>query len=257
SADGLAVAERLLSRLDEPPEVTRRGAHRPVTVVPVRFERVSYAYPARPGLVLDGLDLELRAGETLALVGPSGAGKSTVAALLLRLLEPTRGTITAGGVELGSFDTDAWRRRLSWVPQRLTLFRGSVAEAIRLGDPGADDRRVRSAARAAGADAFVRALPDGYGTLVGDGGRELSSGERTRIALARALVREAPLLVLDEPTADLDEESAAVVAAAIERLHGERTVLLIAHRSPLVGIADRIVALAPPVPVLDAAEAAA
>jgi thiol reductant ABC exporter CydD subunit len=250
SADGLAVAERLLARLEEPPEVSRRGARRTATVVPVCFDGVSYAYPARPGRVLDGLDLELRAGETVALVGPSGAGKSTAAALLLRLLEPTGGTITAGGVDLGCLDIDAWRRRLSWVPQRPTLFRGSVADGIRLGDPSADDRRVRSAARAAGADSFVRALPDGYGTLIGDGGRELSAGQRTRIALARALLREAPLLILDEPTANLDEESAAVVAAAIERLHGERTVLLIAHRSPLVGLADRIVALAP-VPAVD------
>ena len=129
------------------------------------------------------------------------------------------------------------------MPQHPTLLRGTVAENIRLGDPSASDGRVREAAELAGADAFVRALPDGYETLVGDGGRPLSAGERRRIALARAFLRDAPLVVLDEPTADLDPASAEAVADAVERLRAGRTVLLIAHRPELAQRADRVVVL--------------
>ena len=202
---------------------------------------MSFAYPARPGLVLNGLELELSPGETVALVGASGAGKSTVASLLLRLAEPTAGRITVGGVDLANCDTEAWRRQLAWVPQQPTIFRGTVADNIRLGR--ADVKSVRDAAMLAGADRFVEALPFGYDTLVGDGGRPLSAGERRRIALARAFARDAPLVILDEPTADLDRTSAEVVAEAIERLRQSRTVLLIAHRPELALRADRVVVL--------------
>jgi len=243
SADGIAVAQRILALLEAPPDVASAGG-RPApspAAAAVRFERVSFAYPSRPGLVLDGLDLELFPGETVALVGASGAGKSTVASLLLRLAEPTAGRITVGGVDLSHCDTEAWRRRLAWVPQHPTIFRGTVADNIRLGR--AEATTVRDAAVLAGADRFVEALPFGYDTLVGDGGRPLSAGERRRIALARAFVRDAQLVVLDEPTADLDRTSADVVAEAIERLRQGRTVLLIAHRPELVRQADRIVVL--------------
>jgi ABC-type multidrug transport system fused ATPase/permease subunit len=209
----------------------------------VRFERVAFAYPARPDLVLRGLDLELRRGETVALVGESGAGKSTVAGLLLRFAEPTTGRITVGGADLADCDPRAWREQVAWVPQHPTIFRGTVAENIRLGRAGASDDDVRAAARLAGADAFVRALSSGYETLVGDGGRPLSAGERRRIALARAFLRDAPLVVLDEPTADLDAASAEIVGRAVERLAHGRTVLLIAHRPELVRRADRVVVL--------------
>jgi ABC-type multidrug transport system fused ATPase/permease subunit len=129
------------------------------------------------------------------------------------------------------------------VPQRPTIFRGTVAENIRLGDPGAAERRVRGAAVAAGADGFVQGLPDGYQTVVGDGGRPLSAGEARRIALARAFLRDAPLVVLDEPTADLDSASAELVADAVHDLCSGRTVLLIAHRPEVVRVADRVVLL--------------
>jgi ATP-binding cassette, subfamily C, bacterial CydD len=132
---------------------------------------------------------------------------------------------------------------VAWVPQRPTIFRGTVADNIRLGDEGAGERAVHDAAVLAGADRFVRRLPAGYETLVGDGGRPLSAGERRRIALARAFVRDAPLVILDEPTADLDRTSAEVVAEAVERLRPGRTVLVIAHRPELVARADRIVEL--------------
>jgi ABC-type multidrug transport system fused ATPase/permease subunit len=244
-ADGIAVAERILALLEAPSEVgggERRPAPSPLAGA-VRFEHVSFAYPTRPGLVLDGLDLELFPGETVALVGESGAGKSTVVSLLLRLAEPTAGRVTVDGVDLSRCDTGQWRRQLAWVPQRPTIFRGTVAENIRLGRADATDAEVRAAAQLAGADAFVRALPGGYGELVGDGGRPLSAGERRRIALARAFLRDAPLVVLDEPTADLDPASAELVGAAIERLRHGRTVLLVAHRPELVRRADRIAVL--------------
>ena len=245
SADGLAVAERILALLDAPAAAPRGGrliAPTPADA-PVRFENVSFAYPSRPSLVLNKLDLELLPGETVALVGPSGVGKTTVAKLLLRFAEPTAGRLTAGGIDLADCRTNIWRSVIAWVPQQPTIFRGTVADNIRLGDGRASERRIRDAAVLAGADRFVEALPSGYETIVGDGGRPLSAGERRRIALARAFVRDAQLVILDEPTADLDRTSAEVVAEAVERLRIGRTVLLIAHRRGLVRQADRVVAL--------------
>jgi ABC-type multidrug transport system fused ATPase/permease subunit len=245
SADGLAVAERLFALLDAPASIGAGGA-RPApspAQLPVRLEQVSFSYPARPARVLDGLDLELSPGETVALVGESGAGKSTVAQLLLGLLEPASGRVAIGSVDLHSCDPASWRRLVAWVPQHPTMFRGSVAENIRLGDPAASDRRVRDAAALAGADELIRALPHGYDTPIGDGGRPLSPGERRRIGLARAFLGDAALVILDEPTADLDPGSVAAVSRAVERLRRGRTVLLIAHRPELVEHADRVVRL--------------
>jgi ABC-type transport system involved in cytochrome bd biosynthesis fused ATPase/permease subunit len=245
SADGIAVAERLLALVEAPAEAPDTGAlpaPAPNTAT-VRFEGVSFAYPAREGLVLEALDLELPPGETVALVGASGAGKSTVASLLLGLAAPTAGRVTVGGIDLAECDVETWRRQLAWVPQHPTMFRGTVADNIRLGRRAADDRHVHAAARLACADDFVRDLPDGYDTVVGDGGRPLSAGERRRIALARAFLRDAQLVVLDEPTADLDSATASLVGAAIERLRTGRTVLLIAHRPELARTADRVVVL--------------
>jgi ABC-type multidrug transport system fused ATPase/permease subunit len=206
---------------------------------------------------LDGLNLELSPGETVALVGESGAGKSTVAALLLGMLQPTSGVISVGGIDLGSCRMDAWRRQIAWVPQHPTMLRGTVADNIRLGDPTASDRMVFEAAAGAGADEFIRALPDGYATEVGEAARSLSPGERRRIGLARAFISGAPLVILDEPTADLDPRSVAIVADALRRLRGGRTMLVIAHRRELVAGADRVVRLvdgaAQQEPVLEAA----
>ena len=245
SADGRAVAERLLALADSEPETPAAGTAAPPSPArsPVRLESLVFSYPARPGRVLDGLDLTLHPGETVALAGPSGAGKSTVASLLLRLAEPDGGRITVGGVDLAGCDAEAWRRLVAWVPQQPVIFRGTVSENIALGDPDASAERVQRAAVLAGADGFVRGLPEGYATEVGDGGRPLSAGERRRLALARAFLRDAPLVVLDEPTADLDAESALIVREAVERLCRDRTVLLIAHRPELVETADRVVLL--------------
>jgi ATP-binding cassette subfamily C protein CydD len=232
SADGVAVAERLLDLTDD-----GEAGHVPASLaapedgVLVRLEGVSFAYPGRPVGVLEGVDLDLRPGETVALVGPSGSGKSTLAALVLGLAEPTAGTVVRG--------VDG----VAWVPQRPTVFTGTVAENIRLADPSADDASVRSAAELAGAAGFVDRLPQGFETVVGDGGRPLSVGEGQRIALARAFLRDAPLVVLDEPTANLDPDSAAAVAGAIDELARRRAVLLIAHRPELARRADRILRL--------------
>jgi ATP-binding cassette, subfamily C, bacterial CydD len=245
SADGLAVADRILALIEAPSAVGRSGARvapNPA-VATVRFEDVSFSYPGRPGLVLDGFDLELPPGETVALIGASGVGKSTAASLLLRLAEPTGGRLTVDGLDLAATRAEPWRALLAWVPQRPTIFRGTVADNIRLGNRDASDLSVKRAAEQAGADAFVRALPNGYATIVGDGGRPLSAGERRRVALARAFVRNAQLVVLDEPTADLDVANVEIVADAISRLCLDRTVLLIAHRPELVRSADRVVVL--------------
>ena len=245
STDGLAVAKRMFELLDAPPAVACEGHLVPPSphVAPVRFESVSFAYASRPGRVLDDFELELLPCETVALVGPSGTGKTTVASLLLRFAEPISGRVTVGGIDLAECRTELWRRLIAWVPQRPTIFRGTVADNIRLGNDAAGERALHDAAVLAGADRFIRALPLSYDTIVGDGGRPLSSGERRRIALARAFVRDAPLVILDEPTADLDRTSADVVAEAIERLRPGRTVLLIAHRPELVAHADRVVEL--------------
>ena len=244
SADGLAVAERLLDLL-EGPTAARSGAVRPPSPleVTVRFETVSFAYPSRDGLVLEDVELELQPGRTTAIVGPSGSGKSTMAALLLRFAEPTAGRVTVGGIDLAACDVRAWRRHTAWVPQRPTLFRGTIADNVRLGDRDAPVERVRGALELAGRGAFVYRLPDGLETVVGDGGRPLSAGECQRIALARAFLRDAPLAILDEPTANLDAESAEIVAGAVERLSEQRTVLLIAHAPELAALADDVVEL--------------
>jgi ABC-type transport system involved in cytochrome bd biosynthesis fused ATPase/permease subunit len=246
SADGLAVAEHMFALLDAPSAMLSGGqlsAPDPARA-PIRFEQVSFAYPARPVPVLDGLDLEIAPGQAVALVGASGGGKSTVAALLLGLLQPTAGRIAIGGIDLGNCDGEGWRRQVAWVPQHPTLLRASVADNIRLGDPGASDQRVRDAAALAGAADLIAGLPEGFATVVGDGGRALSPGERRRIGLARAFLRDAALVILDEPTADLDPDSVTVVSEAVARLREGRTVLLIAHRPELVAHADRVVVLA-------------
>jgi ATP-binding cassette, subfamily C, bacterial CydD len=256
SADGLAAAGRIIDLIGTPtaaPAVDRRDL--PLWEV-LRLEGVSVAYPDRGGLALDDFDLELHRGEVVALVGASGAGKSTVAALVLGLRTPDRGHVTVDGTDLTDIDLAAWRRDIGWLPQRPTLLRRSIRDNIGLGllasapaqvlQPAAIDRAVRGAAILAGADEFIADLRGGYGTVVGEGARSLSAGETRRTALARALAGHASLLVLDEPTANLDTTSAALVTAGIRKAAQDTgcAVLLIEHRVEAAAAADRIVRLA-------------
>ena len=246
STDGLEAAGRIFTALDTPAAVSAPA--RPLPVPDARtgaidLVDVRVAYPGRGAPVLDGVRLHIEPGELVALVGASGTGKSTLAALLLRLLDPDAGSVLCNGVDLRATDPRAWRRQLAWVPQRATLFSGTVADNVRLGAPEASDDTVRRAVDDAGLATLVAGLPDGLATRVGEGGRALSAGEAQRVGLARAFLRDAPLLVLDEPTAHLDAATSADVGAAVERLAEGRTTLLIAHDAALARRADRVVRL--------------
>ena len=210
----------------------------------VAFENVSFAYPARPErTVLNGLNLTIKAGETVAIVGPSGAGKSTLFALILRFYDPAAGRVLVDGVDVRLADTQDLRGRMALVAQDITVFSASVTENIAFGRPNADEADIRSAAKDAYADDFVTALPEGYRTQLGERGVTLSGGQRQRIAIARAVLRDAPILLLDEATSSLDAESETLVQQALERLAKNRTTIIIAHRLATVLKADRIVVM--------------
>ncbi len=210
----------------------------------VRFEKVRFAYPSRPTTnALDDFDLALASGETVAFVGPSGAGKSTSFQLLLRFYDPDSGRILIDGVDIAKADPEAVRSRIGLVPQETVLFAASARENIRYGRPDATDEEVESAAKAAAADEFIRELPQGYDTFLGERGTRLSGGQRQRLAIARAILRDPPILLLDEATSALDAESERLVQGAMERLMRGRTTIIIAHRLATVIEADRIVVM--------------
>ncbi len=214
----------------------------PLMTQQVRFAGVRFGYsPGRP--VLDEFDLTLTAGETVCLLGPSGIGKSTVLHLLLRLYDVEAGAILLDGVDLRDIGQASLRRRIAFVPQDPWLFDASIAENIAFGSPTATRHGVLRAGRAALVDEFVDQLPDGYDTMVGEGAARLSGGQRRRIALARAAVSDAPLVLLDEPTASLDHVSSAAVIRAIRDSTAGRTVLLVTHDRDLADLADRVVVL--------------
>jgi len=210
----------------------------------VRFEHVSFSYPSRPDtLALDDFSLKIEPGETLAIVGPSGAGKSTSFQLLLRFYDLSAGRIEIDGISIARLDPRALRRQIGLVPQETVLFGESALENIRYGRPEASDAEVREAARMAAADDFIRALPEGYETFLGERGTRLSGGQRQRIAIARAILKDPPILLLDEATSSLDAESERLVQAALETLMRDRTTLVIAHRLATVKKVDRIVVM--------------
>ncbi|MFJ4195653.1 ABC transporter transmembrane domain-containing protein [Pseudomonas sp. NPDC089534] len=205
------------------------------------LQDVRFSYPSRPdSFAVDGLSLTVRAGETLALVGPSGAGKSTVYDLLLRFYDPDAGRILIDGVPLTSLDPLDLRRCFALVSQSPALFFGSVEDNIRYGCPDATPEQVREAARIAHAHDFIERMPDGYRTHLGDGGLGLSGGQRQRLAIARALLVDAPILLLDEATSALDAQSEHLIQQALPSLMRNRTTLVIAHRLATVKNADRI-----------------
>jgi ATP-binding cassette subfamily B protein len=238
------AAERLFELLGIQPEI-EAPAHPTTLANPaqgvVRFEEVEFAYPTRPEIrSLADFSFEARAGETTAIVGPSGAGKSTILRLLMRFYDPLAGRITLDGVDLRDADPKAIRGRMAIVPQETAIFTATLRENIRYGRPGASDADVEHAAEIALVDEFVRALPDGYDTSLGENGMTLSGGQRQRIAIARAVLKDAPVLLLDEATSSLDSQSERLVQTALGRLKAGRTTIVIAHRLATVRGAQRI-----------------
>ena len=239
----LAAARRIFDVLDSPDEYDRHPAS--IAEVPeprdaLRFEGVEFEYAADVP-VLRGIDLEVPAGSVVALVGPSGAGKSTMVDLVPRFHDPTAGRLTLDGVDLREFDLAALRRRIGVVSQEIILFHDTVAKNIAYGSGEIDRSRIEAAARTANAHEFIEELPRGYDTVIGERGMQLSGGQRQRIAIARAVLKNPPILILDEATSALDTESERAVQQAMERLMVGRTTLVIAHRLSTIVRADRIV----------------
>jgi ATP-binding cassette, subfamily C, bacterial CydCD len=245
SAEGMAAAEQVFAVLQAPAASTGARTNFPdPAIAGIAVDELCVTYPGRSEPALDGVSLTVQPGETLALVGPSGCGKSTLLGVLLGLVTPASGSVRIGGVELGDLDLEAWRARLAWVPQRPHLFKATIAQNVRLARGGATQEEVWAAVSEAGLTDTIGKLPDGLDTVLGDQGAGLSAGERQRIALARAFLRDAPLLLLDEPTSSLDGQTERDVVDAIRRLSRGRTVVLVAHRPALVAVADRVLALA-------------
>lgn len=207
----------------------------------VGFEDVVFHYPSRPDqAALNDVNFTIRPGETVALVGPSGAGKTTLIQLLLRFYDPESGRVTIDGRDLRDLSRADFRKYIALVPQDPVIFAATARDNIRFGRPGATDAEIEAAAQAAAAHDFLRALPDGYDTYVGERGIMLSGGQKQRIAIARAILRDAPILLLDEATSALDAESERAVQNAVEKLSQDRTTIVIAHRLATVKKADRI-----------------
>jgi ATP-binding cassette subfamily C protein CydD len=248
SAEGTAAAQQAFEILDAPEPAAPPAHGRPAGRAaarqhvpdlrqdPIRLNGVVLRYPGREEPALDEVSLTIGPAERITLTGRSGAGKSSLLAVLLRLAEPTQGWIEAGGTPLAAIPVAQWRAQIGWVPQHPYLFAGSVAENIALGRPGAARPSIARAALAAGAAEFIDALPHGYDTQVGERGLRLSSGQRQQLALARAFLRDAPLLLLDEPAAHLDAASAHGLAATLAR-PGDRTIIQVSHgRQPADGL---------------------
>lgn len=232
---------RLLGALDEPPEPAAQfGATLPPVRGEIAFENVSFGYPGRPPAV-QHVNLSIAAGETLAIVGPNGAGKSTLAHLLMRLHEPGAGTIRIDGKDVANVSLESLRRQIGVVPQHVLLFNASVRDNIAYGRPEPSDAQIEAAARAARAHDFVVDLPQGYDTLIGDRGVRLSGGQQQRIALARALLKDPPILILDEATAMFDPQGEIEFLEECRDVFAHRTVLLITHRPASLAVAERIV----------------
>ena len=244
---GAGAASRLAELLNEKPEIAM--PERPLALPSpgrgkLSFENVTFRYPTRLEVAaLSDFSLTVEPGETVAIVGPSGAGKSTLFQLAERFYDPQAGTIKLDGVPLTAVDPAEVRRRMALVPQDAVLFAASARDNLRYGNWQASDEAIWDAARAANAESFLRDLPEGLDTFLGEGGARLSGGQRQRVAIARAVLRQAPILLLDEATSALDAESELLVQQALDRLMQDRTTLVIAHRLATVRNADRIVVM--------------
>ena len=245
---GAGAASRLYELMTATPDIVAPPDPTPIPLLAsgarLAFEDVHFSYPTRPDhAALHGLTLDIAAGETVALVGPSGAGKSTLIQLALRFYDPDAGRIRLNGVPLPEAAPAAVRDMMAVVPQDSIIFAASARDNLRYGQWNATDQEIWTAARAANAEAFLRALPQGLDTYLGEGGARLSGGQRQRLSIARALLRNAPILLLDEATSALDAESERLVQDALGRLMAGRTTIVIAHRLATVRAADRIIVL--------------
>jgi ATP-binding cassette subfamily B protein len=244
---GAGAAGRLAELLAELPEI-RAPANPRALPAPAHgrltFNHIDFRYPTRPEVkALDDFNLDVRPGELVAVVGPSGAGKSTLFQLAQRFYDPEAGTVALDGVPLPEADPAEVRGRIALVPQETVIFAASARDNLRYGRWEAEDAALWQAAEAANAAEFLRALPQGLDTYLGEGGARLSGGQRQRLAIARAILRDAPLLLLDEATSALDAESEQLVQRALERLMKGRTTMVIAHRLATVRAADRIIVM--------------
>ena len=241
SMEGVTAAQQALDLLEVQLPETRPSARQvDLTSQPLRFSEVSLRYPDRNTDAVRQVSFEIRPGDHVALQGPSGAGKSSLLALMLGFVEPTAGRISVGDVDVCEVDVTELRRQIAWVPQSPYLFAGTIADNIRFADPTATADEIERAASAAGVLAFAGDWPDRLDTEVGERGLALSSGQRQRVAVARAFLRDAPLVLLDEPTAHLDDETAQELRAAFRHLGRGRTVVVVSHTHGWTGDADRV-----------------
>ncbi|MEN8649880.1 thiol reductant ABC exporter subunit CydD [Streptomyces sp. 21So2-11] len=245
AAEGLSAAEEIFEVLETEPRADGTGD---APAGALRVEGVTVRHPGRSEASLDSASLVVGEGETVAVVGPSGVGKTTLLNVLLGFAPADEGRVLVGDTDLADVSMERWRERIAWVPQRPHLFAGTIAENVRLARPGADEAAVIAALRDAGAYDFVAALPQGVETRLGEDGAGISAGQRQRLALARAFLADRPLLLLDEPTANLDGETEAGIVDAVRRLAAGRTVVLVVHRPALLAVADRVVELSRPIP---------
>ena len=249
-ASGMSAFRRITEILNLPLPVEKPVIHTPAfnfwndkSSNELVLNQVTFKYPGRSFYALEDVSLKISSGERIAIVGQSGGGKSTILKLLLRFIDPTAGKIMVNNLPFSEIPVAVWRSQIAWVPQTPVIFHGSVADNIRLGKTGALQSEVIWAARQALLDDFIKTLPDGYDTFIGEQGTRLSSGQVQRIALARAFIKDAPILFMDEPTAHLDPEQEEILKEAVYRLFTRRTSVIIAHRIPTVVHSDKIIVL--------------